>query len=104
MAAKALEQARRLPLLAVRRILGPHLFGLSIPGMGLTALCIHYRVLSLPYRYILYAFIGAILIASLHALIEFFLTTKACRPLMAHLLTKLAELMKNARRFRCRSK
>ncbi|AST00230.1 phosphohydrolase [Geobacillus thermocatenulatus] len=88
LAAKALEQARRLPLLAVRRILGPHLFGLSIPGMGLTALCIHYRVLSLPYRYILYAFIGAILIASLHALIEFFLTTKACRPLMAHLLTK----------------
>ncbi|MEW5323054.1 HD-GYP domain-containing protein [Geobacillus thermoleovorans] len=88
LAAKALEQARRLPLLAVRRILGPHLFGLSIPGMGLTALCIHYRVLSLPYRYILYAFIGAILIASLHGLVEFFLTTKACRPLMAYLLTK----------------
>ncbi len=92
LAAKALEQTRRLPILAVRRILGPHLFGLSIPGMGLTALCIHHHVLSLPYRYILYAFIGAILIASLHALIEFFLTTKTCRPLMAYLLTKAGRI------------
>ncbi|BBW97000.1 HD domain-containing phosphohydrolase [Geobacillus icigianus] len=92
LALAAFKQVQRFPLLAVRRILGPHLFGLSIPGAGLTALCIHYHILSLPYRYILYALAGAVLIASLHGLIEFFLTTKACRPLLASLSAQIGSM------------
>ncbi|WP_416151219.1 HD domain-containing phosphohydrolase [Salipaludibacillus sp. HK11] len=71
---EALGTAHRFPLLTVQRILGPHLFGLSIPASLLTFILIFQGLIDLDYYYIGLAWVGAILIAIMHALIEFFLT------------------------------
>lgn len=73
------------PILTFRRIMGPHLFGLSIPAIILSILFIHYNLLNIPYIYIIFAVIGAILVAGMHAIIEFFLTIKAIQPLLGEL-------------------
>ncbi|WP_396129030.1 HD domain-containing protein [Exiguobacterium mexicanum] len=71
--------------MTVKRILGPHLFGLSVPAMSLTAFAIQQGWINLPYRLIGLAAFGAILIAILHALIEFFLTYRSVEPLLLQL-------------------
>ena len=81
----AFEQTSRFPILTIKRILGPHFFGLSIPAMGLTAICIQNGWIDLPYRLIGLAFIGAVMIAILHALIEYFLTVRAIEPLLIYM-------------------
>ncbi|WP_338040639.1 HD-GYP domain-containing protein [Mangrovibacillus cuniculi] len=78
----AYEQLHRFPTLTVIRIMGPHLFGLSIPAITLSYLAISYGYLELPLVYIGLACTGAILIAMLHGLIEFFLTISATRPVL----------------------
>lgn len=70
----AFAVAHRFPLLTVQRILGPHLFGLSIPASLLSFILIYQGLVDLEYYYIGLAWAGAILIAVMHALIEFFLT------------------------------
>lgn len=82
---RAFNQVSRFPMLTVKRILGPHLFGLSIPAIGLTVLFIQLNWIDLPYRLIAFATIGAIMIAILHALIEFFLTYRSIEPMVIHL-------------------
>jgi HD-GYP domain-containing protein (c-di-GMP phosphodiesterase class II) len=82
LAEKAFFHAHHLAVRTVKRILGPHLFGLSLPAICLTWAAIHYNYLSLPYYYIFLATLGAVLIAGMHAIIEFFLTTKAVQPLL----------------------
>lgn len=84
----AYKQAERFPLLTVKRIMLPHFLGLSIPSTLLTVVFIHGGTLSIPYSYILYAWCGAFLVAILHALIEFFLTFKACHQLQVDLIRK----------------
>ena len=81
----AFEQASRFPILTVHRILGPHLFGLSIPSIGLTAVFIQMGWIDLPYRLIGLAAIGAVMIAVLHALIEYFLTVRSVEPLLVYM-------------------
>lgn len=81
----AYYRVHKFPLLAVRRILGPHLLGLSIPSITVSLLMIHAGALSVPYYYVGLACMGAVLIASLHAMIEFFLTNQAIRPLLMHI-------------------
>lgn len=78
----AYERLHRFPILTVTRIMGPHLFGLSIPAITLSYLAIVYGYLQLPLVYIGLACAGAILIAMLHGLIEFFLTISAIRPVL----------------------
>ncbi len=68
----ALVQAKRFPLLTVKRIALPHFLGLSIPAVGMTLSLIFIDVLHIPYMYVVYALFGALLIAMLHAMIEFF--------------------------------
>ncbi|WP_244668282.1 HD domain-containing phosphohydrolase [Bacillus sp. NTK074B] len=87
----AYQQAERFPLLTVKRIMLPHFLGLALPSTLLTVLFIHTDSLSLPYSYILYAWCGAFLVAILHALIEFFLTFKACHRLQEDLIRKTVE-------------
>lgn len=81
----AFEQTSHFPILTIQRILGPHFLGLSIPAIGLTALCIHHEWIELPYRLIGLALIGAVMIAILHALIEYFLTVRAIEPLLIYM-------------------
>lgn len=78
---RALHQLYRFPILAVKRTLLPHLFGLSVPAMSLAYYFITNNSLSLPSVYIFYAFLASILVASMHALFEFYLTTNAIQPL-----------------------
>ncbi|MBH0231665.1 HD-GYP domain-containing protein [Halobacillus yeomjeoni] len=81
--------AHRFPLLTVYRILGPHLFGLAVPASLLTVLGIFQGWINVPYYYIGLAWTGAVLIAIMHALIEFFLTYRASNNLISSINHKL---------------
>ncbi len=89
---RAYIQTHRFPILTLRRIFGPHLFGLTIPAVSITFVLIYFGLISFPYRYILLAIAGAILVAAMHGLIEFFLTTKAIQPILDYLRNKAASL------------
>ncbi|WP_263399248.1 HD-GYP domain-containing protein [Sutcliffiella deserti] len=78
----AFYYVHRFPFLTVRRILGPHLLGLSVPAGTLALISIQLGWLTLPVHYILLAFIGALLIAGMHAFIEYFLTARAIQPVL----------------------
>ncbi|TFB19637.1 HD-GYP domain-containing protein [Filobacillus milosensis] len=82
--------ANKLPWLTVKRVMGPHWLGLSFPAIGLALLSINIGLLSLPYRYVLFAFIGSLLVAGMHALIEFYLTMNAVHIVTKHMV-KLAK-------------
>jgi putative nucleotidyltransferase with HDIG domain len=81
----AFDKLHYFPVMTFKRIMGPHLFGLSIPAVSLTMIFIYYNLLSIPYFYIIFAVIGAVLVAGMHAIIEFFLTIKAIQPLLREL-------------------
>ncbi|MGG1553656.1 HD domain-containing phosphohydrolase [Paenibacillus ferrarius] len=81
----AYVQTHRFPALSVQRIMGPHFLGLSVPAVVLTCLGIGQGWLTLPYYYVGLAGIGAVLVASMHALIEFFMTAQAIRPMLVHI-------------------
>ncbi|MFC7680529.1 HD domain-containing phosphohydrolase [Paenibacillus sp. GCM10028914] len=82
---KAYLHAHRIPRRAVYRIYGPHLFGLSVPAILMTIWMLNRGLLSMPFYYIWLASLGAVLIASCHAMIEFFLTVAAIRPVVKEL-------------------
>lgn len=79
---EAYLHTHQLPRSAVYRILGPHLVGLSFPAVLMTFWMIYNGWISFPYSYLLLAMAGAVLIACMHALIEFFLTCSAIVPLV----------------------
>ena len=79
---KAFLHIQRFPVLTVKRIIGPHLLGLSVPAITLAIVCIQLGLLNVPFRYVLLASLGAVLIAGMHAFIEYFLTVKAIRPVL----------------------
>ncbi|MGP0587057.1 HD-GYP domain-containing protein [Paenibacillus timonensis] len=79
-------RTHRLPSLAVKRILGPHLFGLVVPGAGLTLGLIHAGRLSIPPYYVLLAALGGMLVSGMHALVEYYLTSYAIRPVLEELI------------------
>jgi HD-GYP domain-containing protein (c-di-GMP phosphodiesterase class II) len=78
----AFVQTQRLPLLTVFRILVPHQLSFSIPALLLTAWMLHEGLLAFPGSYILVAALGALLVAGMHAMLDFFLTTAAIRPML----------------------
>ncbi|OZB90747.1 HD-GYP domain-containing protein [Paenibacillus sp. XY044] len=82
---KAYRQAHRLPQKAVFRILVPHFLGLAVPAAGLTLWLLNRELLHFRPIYVAAAVIGAFLVASMHAMIEFFLTTAMVRPLVKEL-------------------
>ncbi len=83
------KQTERFPILAFKRTIGPHLLGLSIPASTLAYLFIQLGLLGIPSIYILYAIIGAVLIASFHGMIEYYLTSKSILPVLEHLRAEL---------------
>lgn len=84
--ASAIRQAyfrvHRLPALAVSRIMGPHLLGFTLPALLLTLACRPLGWLAVPNGYLVIAALSSALIASLHAMVEYFLTAQAIRPLL----------------------
>ncbi|WP_440115863.1 HD-GYP domain-containing protein [Paenibacillus sp. QZ-Y1] len=76
------EHIHRLPGQTIYRILGPHMLGFSLPAVGLTLWMISTGWLEFPYGYVGVAAACAILIAMMHALVEYFLTVSAIRPLL----------------------
>ncbi|SFC91761.1 HAMP domain-containing protein [Bacillus sp. OV322] len=78
-------QTHRFPILAIKRIIGPHFLGLSIPAMLMLWGGIHSGLLNLPHYYILLAAFGLPLVACMHAFIEFFLTSQSIRPVAMHI-------------------
>ncbi|MFC7062871.1 HD-GYP domain-containing protein [Halobacillus seohaensis] len=85
---KAYIRLHRFPLLTIKRILGPHLFGLAIPASILSIVGITNGWIGLPTYYIALAWAGSILIAVMHALIEFFLTYRSIQFLLRKFLGK----------------
>jgi HD-GYP domain-containing protein (c-di-GMP phosphodiesterase class II) len=81
----------RLPGLSVLRIMGPHLLGFSIPAAGMALWMIHTGQLTFPLYYVGIACIGACLVASMQALIEFFLTMRAIQPLLVEIRDRTYE-------------
>ena len=77
---------QHFPLLTVKRIMGPHLLGLAVPATIMSILFIHNGWFHFPYFFIGFAWIGALLIASMHALIEYFLTYRAINPVLIFLI------------------
>ncbi|MRH44290.1 HD domain-containing protein [Aquibacillus halophilus] len=73
------------PILTFKRIMLPHFLGIAIPSSILTSLFIFNGLLSIPYYFIIFAWLGSFLIAFLHAIIEFFLTTNAIKPILKSL-------------------
>ncbi|MHA6532366.1 HD domain-containing phosphohydrolase [Paenibacillus sp. BAC0078] len=89
---EAYLHTHRLPKIAIQRILGPHLLGLSLPALLMTTWLIWTGLVSFPYFYLLIAVVGAILVACMHALIEFFLTCSAIIPLIKEFRNRALEM------------
>ncbi|MBT2641262.1 HD domain-containing protein [Bacillus sp. ISL-41] len=81
----AFTRLHSFPILTFKRIMVPHLIGLSAPAVILASASIHMELLSIPYSFVFFAMIGAILVAGMHGIIEFFLTIKAIQPLLKEL-------------------
>ncbi|MFY4773536.1 HD-GYP domain-containing protein [Metabacillus sp. RGM 3146] len=84
----AYKKAHQFPMYTVYRIYGPHLFGFSVPGISLTLLAMHDKLLSFPIHYVMLAMLGAILFAGMHSVIEFFLSSQSILPILANLKEK----------------
>ncbi|WP_237163397.1 HD domain-containing phosphohydrolase [Paenibacillus sp. BIHB 4019] len=82
---EAYLQVHNFPLLSVKRIAGPHFLGLAIPVGSLTYISIKLQWIVFPYYYIAIGAACAVLIAAMHAMLEFFLTTRAIPPLITHI-------------------
>lgn len=68
--------------------LGPHLLGLSIPAIATTHFLIANQYLEIPFEYIFYGCAAAVLIASIHAMLEYFQTSSAIIPVLEELRNK----------------
>ncbi|WP_078554184.1 HD domain-containing phosphohydrolase [Bacillus alkalicellulosilyticus] len=88
----AYNQTHRFPNKSVLRILGPHLLGFALPAVCLSLTFIWLGYLQLDYIYIYYALIGAVLVAFMHAIIEYFHTSFAIEPVLEQLYSKAEEL------------
>lgn len=88
---KAYLHTHQLPRLAVLRIMGPHLLGLSLPAILITSWMIYSGWVTFPYVYLILGMCGAVLVASMHALIEFFLTCTAIVPLIKEFRNRALE-------------
>lgn len=81
----AYRQIYKFPVLSVFRIMGPHWLGAMVPGVTISFIEIHYHKLSLPYSYVFLAILGSFLVAGMHAMVEFFLTTRTIQPVLTFL-------------------
>jgi putative nucleotidyltransferase with HDIG domain len=89
---KAFNHSLNFPVMTVKRIMLPHFLGLAVPATVLTYFFIESGLMDLPYTYIGYAWAGAFLVATMHALIEFYLTFITAAPLLTDLADKAQKL------------
>ncbi len=89
---KAYIQLHRFPKLAIYRIMLPHFMGLTFPAIAMIALAISEEWITLPWYYLGIGIVGAIMVASMHAFIEFFLTSITIRPVLRIVKEKLHKL------------
>ncbi|MFC4775921.1 HD-GYP domain-containing protein [Paenibacillus sp. GCM10023252] len=78
-------RTHHFPVLSVKRIFGPHFLGMSIPAAAMTSWQIIVGDVGFPLYYVGLAVLAAFLVASMHALIEFFLTSKSIQPIVVHI-------------------
>lgn len=85
---RAYEFLRKFPIYGVLRIMGPHWLGLAIPGLSLMYIVsrLHFH-LHASNMSILLEFIATFCVACMHALLEFFLTMRACQSMLLHVNT-----------------
>ncbi|MEW4371222.1 HD-GYP domain-containing protein [Paenibacillus kandeliae] len=89
---QAYMQLHRFPKLAVSRIMIPHFMGLTIPAVIMVSIGIYTGWVTLPWYYIGIGTAGALMVASMHAFIEFFLTSTTIRPLLLAIKARLRTL------------
>lgn len=78
--AKGYRRALHLPALAVLRVMGPHWLSFLIPGLVSSSILVRRGLLHLPMAYVWLASLGTLIVASMHAVIEFFLTSRTIEP------------------------
>ncbi|QTM99200.1 HD domain-containing protein [Sediminibacillus dalangtanensis] len=88
----AYQCAHRFPMLSFQRIILPHFIGITAPAAILTILAINTGWLSFPYYYAFIACIAALLIAFMHGMIEYYLTSLVMRRVLTFLKEKGTEL------------
>ncbi|SDJ76805.1 HD-GYP domain-containing protein [Sediminibacillus albus] len=88
----AYKRCLDFPILTFRRIMLPHFLGVTVPATFLVIGLIFTDRLNVPYVYVPIACAAAFLVASMHGMIEFFLTTRAMLPTMRK-LNKKASLL-----------
>ena len=91
----AYSSVQKYPLHAAVRTITVHFLGMAIPAAIMAAFAIRIGLLPLPYTFILYAVLGALLTSCLHALIEFFLSFRAIKPLTKQIHDRLKQLGQN---------
>ncbi|WP_424768676.1 HD-GYP domain-containing protein [Paenibacillus sp. sgz302251] len=91
---EAYIRTHKFPTLSVWRTFGPHFLGMSIPAVLMAVFVISIGWVTLPYYYIGLAVGGAFMVASMHAMIEFFLTSIAIRPVVNDIRDKHKKLYK----------
>jgi putative nucleotidyltransferase with HDIG domain len=79
---KAYNQALEFPLLSLKRLLVPHLFGFLVPAVSITFFLIYTQRVNMPYRYLILGIVGALIITGIHALIDFFHTSRATQSIL----------------------
>lgn len=89
---RAYTQLHRFPKLSMYRIMLPHFLGLTIPSMILFVIAIRYEWIIMPGYYLWIGIAGALMVASMHAFIEFFLTSSAIRPMLIAVKERLKTL------------
>lgn len=93
----------RFPELTARRIMLPHLWGFSLPAIFLSLWLIHVKLLTFPFSYVFYAMLASVIVALMHALIEYFLTVRTIQPAIEYMNGKIhgeSEVFLHNRRIR----
>lgn len=78
------EYVRKFPIYGVARIMGPHWLGLVVPGVFLLVIARSVGDLDVTNTQLFLVVIASFCVASMHALLEFHLTIRACQPILSH--------------------
>jgi HD-GYP domain-containing protein (c-di-GMP phosphodiesterase class II) len=78
-------RVHHLPILTVKRLLGPHLVGFLVPAFLIIAYETYVGILYIPLFYLVLATIGSVLMAGMHAVVEFFMTAELIQGLLGRM-------------------
>lgn len=83
----AFEFLRKFPVYGVLRVMGPHWLGLALPGLSLLYIAKQFHILQLTNTELFLELVASFCVASMHALLEFYLTIRACQGVLSHVNT-----------------